>query len=286
MLWLVLIPMVLVAAAAVVMPLLRPETAPAADAGGGLSARLAEIERLASEGEIGAAQASALRLEAERRALAEAREAPVSRPLGAGAGRAVAAGLGLLVLVGAGGLYGLMGRPDMADQEPEVAVTPPDSQAQLIAGLEAQARETPTDPELLAALAQAYAQAGRYEEAAEVFALAANLAPAPGLYSARGEALVQVAGGVVTDPAFEAFQAAAALDPAEPRSRYFLALRKDQTGDRDGAMEDWISLLNEAPPGAPWVAQVQAFVEEVAAERGISLEGRLNPPAASGSPGS
>ena len=61
--------------------------------------------------------------------------------------------------------------------------------------------------------------------------------------------------------------------------RYFLALRKDQTGDRDGAMDDWIALLNSAPPDAPWLPQVRGFVEQVAAERGVDISDRLNSPA-------
>ncbi len=73
----------------------------------------------------------------------------------------------------------------------------------------------------------------------------------------------------------EAFQAALALDPADPRARYFLALRKDQAGDRAGAMADWIALLKSAPPGAPWADQVRSYIQQLAAERHEDISGKL-----------
>ena len=150
----------------------------------------------------------------------------------------------------------------------------------MVSALEAQVRETPDDPAMLSTLGQAYAETGRYAEAAEVFGRASLLAPDnAALPSARGEALVQAAGGRVTEAAEIAFRAAVALDPGDARARYFLALRKDQTGDRDGAMDDWIALLNSAPPDAPWLPQVRGFVEQVAAERGVDISDRLNSPA-------
>jgi cytochrome c-type biogenesis protein CcmH len=42
-------------------------------------------------------------------------------------------------------------------------------------------------------------------------------------------------------------------------------------------MDDWIALIKSAPPGAPWAGEVRAFVERVAAERGVDLAGRLPP---------
>ena len=186
-----------------------------------------------------------------------------------------------------GGLYGLLGRPDLATADASVATPGETSRDRMIAALEGQLRETPDDAEMWGLLGAAYAQAGRYDASAGAYARAAVLAPDEArLHSALGEALVQVAQGVVTDNALVAFRAAAARDPNDPRARYFLALRKDQTGDRDGAMDDWIALLNSAPADAPWVPQVRALVERVATERGIDISGRITGSAAPGSPGS
>ena len=68
-----------------------------------------------------------------------------------------------------------------------------------------------------------------------------------------------------------------AADPSDPRARYYLGMAKDQSGDRDGAMNDWIALLKSAPPDAPWAGEVRTFVEKVAADRNIDISKRLPP---------
>jgi len=57
----------------------------------------------------------------------------------------------------------------------------------------------------------------------------------------------------------------------------------DQRGEREAAMTAWIDLINSAPAGAPWAAEVRAFVEDLARERGQDISGRLRP-APAGSP--
>jgi cytochrome c-type biogenesis protein CcmH len=127
-------------------------------------------------------------------------------------------------------------------------------------------------------LGWSYLQVGKNAEAAGAYARAADLDPHNAEYrSAEGEASVLAAGGQVTPQAEAAFRKAVSLDPADPRARYYLAIAKDQRGDAEGAMNDWIALLKSAPPDAPWAAQVRAFVEKVAAARGVDLSGRLPP---------
>lgn len=292
MIWLILVPMALLAALGVLLPFLRPasamDDAPDAVTPLALKTRLDEIDRQAAQGDLTETEAAALRLEAQRRILAEARTAEAAaRPLSSRALKVVGIACGLFVLVGSGLLYGLLGRPDLASPDAQVAAAPDSSIARMIAALEAQVRETPEDAEMWRILGQAYSQAERYEPAAEAYARAALLTPEDArLHSALGEALVQASGGVVTDEALVAFNAAAQRDPTDPRSRYFLALHKDQSGDRDGAMDDWVALLNSAPADAPWVPQVRALVDQVAAERGVDVSGRITESAVSGSPGS
>lgn len=292
MIWLILVPMALLAALGVLLPFLRPPSA-TDGAGDGVSplalkTRLDEIDRQAAEGDLSEAEAAALRLEAQRRILAEARTGEAAaRPLSPRALKVVGIVCGLFVLIGSGLLYGLLGRPDLASADAQVAAAPDASLDRMIAALEGQVRETPEDAEMWRILGQAYSQAERYEASAGAYARAAMLTPEDArLHSALGEALVQAGGGVVTDEAQVAFNAAVQRDPADPRARYFLALRKDQTGDRDGAMDDWVALLNSAPAGAPWVPQVRALVDQVAAERGVDVSGRITGSAVSGSPGS
>jgi len=278
--WLVLIPMAALAAMGVLLPFIRPQVAEAAPAPAqplALKDRLAEIDKQAADGDLTTAEASALRLEAQRRILAEARTGEgQARPLSARALKGVGGAAALFVLIGAAGLYLMLGRPDLASPDASVAAPADTSLERMIAALEGQVREAPDDAEMWRVLGQAYSQAERFESSAGAYARAAMLTPEDArLHSALGEALVQVAGGVVTDDAQVAFNAAVQRDPADPRARYFLALRKDQTGDRDGAMDDWVALLNSAPAGAPWVPQVRALVDQVAAERGVDVSGRI-----------
>ena len=291
MIWLVLIPMAVLAAMGVLLPFIRPERAdPAPEPAQPLALkdRLAEIDKQAADGDLSDAEASALRLEAQRRILSEARTRDsTAHTLSPRDRKIIGASAALFVLLGAGGLYALLGRPDLSSPDASVAAPADSSIERMITALESQVRDTPDDAEMWRILGHAYSQAGRFESAAGAYARAAMLTPDDAsLHSALGEALVQVGEGVVTDDALVAFQAAVSRDPADPRARYFLALRKDQTGDRDGAMDDWIALLNAAPAGAPWVPQVRALVDQVAAERGIDVSGRITGLAGTESPGS
>src|SRR5690606_22635999 len=132
------------AALGLALPLLRPERASPRPATPGAD-RLAEIDRQAARGEIGPDEAANLKLEAQRRLLAEARSAEGRvRPLSERGRRVVAAGLILAVLGGGTGLYLMLGRPDMAGRE-TLAAAPDQGLEAMTAALEAQVRQTPED---------------------------------------------------------------------------------------------------------------------------------------------
>src|SRR5690606_8509422 len=73
-----------------------------------------------------------------------------------------------------------------------------------------------------------------------------------GLEALLGEALVGVAGGVVSRDAVAAFDRALALDEKEPRARFFRALASAQEGDIDGARSGWTRMVEELPQDSPW----------------------------------
>lgn len=293
-LWMVLTLLVALAVVGLVIPLARPR--PATDAAatptGILADQLAELEAQAAAGTVTADEAARLRLEIERRMLAEAKGPEVpARPLSEKALLRLALGLAAVVAIGATGLYALMGKPDVASARAtaaslDTAATPPGHPGgdipAMIAQLKAQVERNPSDPEGWRMLGWSYFQAGQFDDSAAAYDKAAALAPNNGEYrSAQGESLVQAAGGQMTPAASTAFRQALKLDPTDPRARYFLAVEKDQAGDRDGAMADWIALINSAPEGAPWVGEVRRFVEDLARERGLDLTGKLKPAAGS-----
>ncbi|HYE45325.1 MAG TPA: c-type cytochrome biogenesis protein CcmI [Caulobacter sp.] len=296
MLWIVLTLLVALAVAGLVFPLARPRPAvEGATPTGILADQLRELEGQAASGAVTPEDAARLKLEIERRLLAEARaDEPAARPLGEKALLRLALGLAAAVALGATGIYALVGRPDLPSQ----SATPTSGPAlpadhpgggdvgAMLGQLEAQVKTNPRDVEGWRMLGWSYFQTGRFGESAEAYGRAAKLDPTnPDHPSAQGESLVQAAGGQMTPDASAAFRRALALDPGEPRARYFLAVEKDQAGDRDGAMADWIALVNSAPDGAPWAAEVRSFVEDVARERGVDLTGKLKPASGQGGGG-
>lgn len=136
----------------------------------------------------------------------------------------------------------------------------------------------------------AYAQSGNAVEAAAAYRKAAAIEPGNAEnWSSLGEAL-QVPSASLVPEAEAAFRKALELDPRDPRARYFLAVQKDLAGDHKGAIESWLALLKDTPPGAPWEADLRRTIEQTAAKQRIDLAGRMPPagstgPASAGIPG-
>jgi cytochrome c-type biogenesis protein CcmH len=136
----------------------------------------------------------------------------------------------------------------------------------------------------------AYAQAGDAQASAGAYRRAAEIEPDNGEnWSSLGEAL-QVASTTPVPEAEAAFQKAQALNPADPRARYFLAVQKDLKGRHREAIDEWLALLRDTPPGAPWEADLKRTVSQVAAKHKIdlpkeALSGTSAPAATAGIPG-
>src|SRR5688500_13298109 len=129
----------------------------------------------------------------------------------------------------------------------------------------------------------AYVENGRPEEAAAAYRRAAALEPDNGEnWSSLGEVL-QAASASVVPEAAAAFEKALKLNPADPRARYFLAVQKDLGGDHKGAVDAWLALLEDTPPGAPWEADLRRTIERTATQHRIDIAGRMPAPGA-GSP--
>lgn len=128
----------------------------------------------------------------------------------------------------------------------------------------------------------AYAQSGDARASADAYRKAAEMEPGRAEnWSSLGEALQTPSAQVVPEAA-AAFRKAAELDPSDPRARYFLAVQKDLGGDHKGAVDDWIALLKDTPPGAPWEADLRRTIQQTAARNRIDLAGRVPPPGAGG----
>jgi cytochrome c-type biogenesis protein CcmH len=234
--------------------------------------QLGEIDRDRSAGLIGDAEAEAARIEVSRRLLAAAdTQAPASQqtqPLWHRRAAAVAALIVLLLLPV--GLYAALGSPNIAGQPAYArAATPPDHQtvAKLIGQIEERLAQNPNDGAGWQVIGPVYMRLGRFDDAVTAFrkSLALNGETA-GRLTALGEALVGAANGVVTDEAKKNFEHAVALDPREPKARFFLGLADEQDGNAAAAAAKWRALLQDAPPNAPWVAFVRESLARVTGE--------------------
>jgi cytochrome c-type biogenesis protein CcmH len=117
----------------------------------------------------------------------------------------------------------------------------------------------------------AYAEKGDSAASAEAYRKATRLEPDNAEnWSSLGEAL-QTGSKTVVPEAAEALRKAIALDPADPRARYFLGVQKDLSGDHRGAVADWSALLKDTPAGAPWEADLQRTIRETAERNRIPL---------------
>lgn len=293
MLWMILTLMTVLAAVGLAIPLVRRRDAARAqraDAVTVLKDQLGEIEAQAAAGALAQPEAEALKTDLKRRVLAEGRRPEAeARPLSEKTLLVVALGIVAVVTLAGTGLYLKIGRPDVpgasavkAAGPASMATTaeghPQGEVGAMIAQLEAQMQQRPDNAEGWRMLGWSYMQTGRNADAAAAYGKAAALDPKNAEYlSAQGEATVLAADGSVTPAAEAIFRRAVAADPGDPRARYYLAVAKDQRGEQEAAMNDWIALIKSAPPDAPWAAEVRTFVEKVAAERKIDLSGRLPP---------
>jgi cytochrome c-type biogenesis protein CcmH len=187
---------------------------------------------------------------------------------------------GIAALAGAGvllaGTIGWKLTPHEAAPSPspmENAAAPADP----IAALQTAVRTNPGDADAWIALGEAQMAADDPAGAAPSFRRASTLAPTRAVpWSALGEALVKAD---PRDPfpaaALDAFRKAVAIDPKEPRARYFLGVKRDLDGDHKGAIDAWFALLKDSPPGAPWAADVRRTIEQVAQIQKLDVTKRL-----------
>lgn len=189
-------------------------------------------------------------------------------------------GTGVLLVVGVGA-YFLQPAEEEAGMPQAQAIAAPsgDSLADvdtMIARLEERLAANPSDGEGFRMLGWSYSMTGRPQKAIEAYKRALALLPdSPAVHAGYGEALTGVAGGMVTADAKQEFEKAIRIDPAEPRSAYFLALWDAQNGREKQAVEKWIELANGAASDAPWQADLYSQIDKVSKKLGIDVSARL-----------
>lgn len=272
MIWAALALMTAVAAALLLVPLLRRSGEPAPRTAYDREIyrdQLAEVERDAQRGLIGETEAAAARTEISRRLLASADrpEAPRKRFESI---RTVVA-LAIAAPAAALALYLALGAPELGKR----TVSAPNDLSSLVAQLAEKVQERPDDPRGWLLLGRSLRTLERFDEAANALGRAAALAPNDaGLAAEHGEVLSFAADGRITSESRDAFAAAMRIDPKEPRARYYLGLADAQDGNARGALERWLALEADSPPDAPWRAMLTARIAQLQSELGITAENR------------
>lgn len=198
---------------------------------------------------------------------------------------------GAVVLVAGAGAVMLLRSPEDAASGSVPTTLLPDGAAAgaqslddvdtMIGRLSQRLQANPKDGEGFRMLGWSYAMTGHPEKALEPYRRALELLPDNALvHSGYAEALTGVAGGKVDAQAKREFKRALALDPAEPRTRYFLALWKAQNGQEKPALEEWIALANSGPADASWQGDVRRQITQFAARLKVDVTGRLKVSAA------
>jgi len=138
----------------------------------------------------------------------------------------------------------------------------------------------PDDGEGFRMLGWSYVMTDRPEKAIAPFKRALELIPDnPLVHAGYGEALVGIAHNTVTPQSKAFFDKALALDPKEPRSRYFVALWKAQHGQERQALDEWIELANSSPADAQWQDDLRNQIEKTSKKLGVDVPSRLAVPA-------
>jgi cytochrome c-type biogenesis protein CcmH len=276
-LWIIFAAMTAAAVLAVLWPLGRKDAA--APAGNDLLVyqdQLEEIGRDRSSGLIGQTEAEAARVEVSRRLLAAAdaqasAAAPAASP-GQSLRRRRAAAIAALVILPflPLGFYLALGSPNVPDQPAFARTKTPQGEQSidtLIGQVEAHLAKNPNDGAGWEVIAPVYMRLGRFDDAVMARRKAlALLGETAARDSDLGEALVAAANGVVTDEAKQIFAKAVAQDPQQAKGRYFLGLADEQDGNQEGAAARWRAMLDDAPPGAPWLGFVRSALGRVTGE--------------------
>ncbi|GIL39431.1 c-type cytochrome biogenesis protein CcmI [Roseiterribacter gracilis] len=234
-------------------------------------AQLDEVAHDLASGAIGADEAEAARAEIGRRLLASA-AADDTAPDATPPRRVAAMVLTALVPIAALGLYLFVGVPDLPQDD-----MPPEA-ARAIAAAERLETRLMIEPDAQGWLlvGETMKRLGRYDRSENAFAEAAKLLPDdPSVALAQAEARVLAADGRVDEVSANLLLRA----PAHPTSRFWLAERKLQQGDRDGALAALDALL-ASEPNAAWAPMVQSRLAtlrgptdaDVAAVAGMSGE--------------
>ena len=277
--WAIAIAMTAVTLAAILIPLFRNRGAAPDSAAYDAEVykdQLIQTNTDYDSGLLTVEQAAATKTEISRRLLdADGRsDAQRAQPNNSSQG-AVAALLVVLTPALALGFYMMRGSPDTpgqpyaerADERAAVATQRKknvslDSAAETLA---ARLKKNPDNLEGWMLLARTYTNVRRFGEASAAYARAIELDPNNAdLRSAYGETMTLAANGMVTAAARKVFEETLNRATTDARARFYLALADFQSGAKQQALDQWVTLMRGSAADAPWIPAVRQRIAEAA----------------------
>ncbi|WP_049734401.1 c-type cytochrome biogenesis protein CcmI [Rhizobium ecuadorense] len=159
-------------------------------------------------------------------------------------------------------LYLTTGRPDLPSQPLEARLENPGNDvAVLIAKAERHLAQSPDDGKGWDVLAPIYLRTMRVNDAQVAYRNAIRLlGPSPARLDGLAETLMAVADGVVTEETRQVLEQSLALEPDNPRARFYVALSMEQAGRSDEARGAFEALAKQSPADAPWLPLVNQHI--------------------------
>ena len=172
--------------------------------------------------------------------------------------------IGAALLLGVAG-YGLQATPGLPGApKPAAETVSADRGALVEARRSLEGKGAPIGGNRLLVIADGMARNGQYANAATILLGAVEKEPNNGeAWLAMANALVSHADGMLSPAALYAFRRAELVDPNHPGPPFFLGLAMAQSGRFDEARAIWAKLLANAPPDAPWRADLESRLERL-----------------------
>jgi cytochrome c-type biogenesis protein CcmH len=224
--------------------------------------QLRELDRDLAGGLIAEQEAGYARAEIGRRLIATTKdESPAKLPVRSNYRFAQAFIIVILPAVGLC-LYLANGDPGLPAQPLEARLEKPGNDFAIsIVKIEQHLARNPDDAKGWEVLAPIYFKTNRVADAELAYRNVIRLSgPNATRLGDLGEVLVVKANGVVTAEARSVLQQALALDAANPRTLFYLALALEQEGKAAEAKTAFEALATQSPPDAPWLAAVNEHI--------------------------
>lgn len=217
-------------------------------------ARKAELQRQRESGEISEADLESALAEQGRALIALGRaENQASTDGGRVARRKVVAILAMIGLpLVSVAIYWQVGAPALPDLPLASRKVEPRNLdiAAALQKIEAHLAKNPSDGRGFEVVAPVYLRAGRFDDAVIAYRRVVELlGETPARMADLGESLVAQANGVINADARQAFERAVALDSGMAKARFYLAVAREQDGDKAGALAELRRIAATLPEG-------------------------------------